>query len=228
MDRYLEEIEKEEHKIQLLEEKRKEIEDTNTKRRKKDQQYEKEGQSLHYKRKKYQRIKYYLDNEKSFRRQFLRKAISFGLKCGLGFIGITLVLSSLCIEPSTFPILKVLLSFPAISTMLGLVEYRNVSREFRKLLGNYSGNINHDLLEIEMNTTQLQNKKNKNQEAMQANQALLSEIDEAIIQLKENVNFYRRSRNDLIESLIENLNSYIGDFEPKEIDVHKVIEKKIQ
>lgn len=228
MDRYLEAIEKEESKIQLLVEKRKEIEESNKKRRIKESKYEQEEQKNNFKKQRYQKIKYYLDNQESCRMEFFKKAILFGLKYGIGFIGVTLALASLTMKINTIPILRILGGFSTISAMLGFVEYRYVSKEYRELLGDYRGNIENDLEIITLNQKHLQNEKIQNYQAMQDNQILLLEIDKTIKQLQQEVTSYRSIRNSLIDSLIANLDSYIVNFSPTEIDIHKIIEKKIQ
>lgn len=228
MDRYLEVIEGEKKKFELLEQKSSEIESVNQKRKNKASEYEREENSLQKKIEEYRKRKYYIDNEKKCKKEFLKKAILFGLECGIGIMAVILVLSFFSAELSSVPFFQLFFSFSIISSMLGLVEYRNVSREYSHLVGSYHGNIDSDLELLEHNMQELENKKRMNQEAIEANQMLLLEINYAMEKLNENINHYRTDRNALIESLIENLNSYIVNFEIKEIDIHKVIEKKIQ
>ncbi len=227
MDKYLEAIEKEEEKVKLLEQKRIEIENSNQRNKQKINRHDKEEAIINQKLEKYRRIKYYLQNKKSCTREFIKRAIFFGIKCGIGFMSITLVLSFLSTGLHLLPLLKLLSSFLTISSLLGLVEYKNVSREYRNLVSTYHGNIDVDLENLEKNKSELQKDREKNLRALESNQTLLEEIDKAIKELQESISSYRSSRNNLIESLIDNLDSYIIDFVPHEIDIHKVIEKKI-
>lgn len=227
MDRYLEIIEDNEVKIRLLEEKKSEIRSSNNERNQRAVQYEKEEQRCHQNMRINHKRKYYLDNKKKCKSEFFRKAIFFGLKCGSGFMGIILLTVCFIGELHSLSILQFLLSFITVSSLLGLVEFKNVSREYKRLLRNYHGDINQDISDLQEQIEFLKTRKIKNREAIEINQNFLQEIDNTLRQLREQSNEYRNIRNELVDELIRNLDNYIEDFSSRKIDIHKIMEKTI-
>jgi len=227
LDSYLEIIEDNEAKIRLLEEKKGEIRRSNNERNRKAAQYEKEEERCHQNMRINHKRKYYLDNKKKCKNEFFRKAICFGLKCGSGFMGVILLLVCFIGELHSLPMLQFLLSFITVSSLLGLVELKNVSREYRRLLRSYHGDINQDISDLQDKIDFLKARQIKNRKAIEINQSFLQEIDSTLKQLREQSNEYRNSRNELINELISNLDNYIEDFSSREIDIHKIMEKTI-
>lgn len=228
MDKYLELIAQEEEKVGVLENRKAEILDANRIYSEKEKGLDKKEESLSQQRGKYQKIKYYLENSKSCRKAFLKKAIAFGIKCSATFMSFIIAISLLIENVSSIPLLKCFVSFLGVSVLLGIVEYRNVSREYNHLLGDYRGNIDEDLQANEGELDSVKKEKIKVKNAIYANEELLKEIEGVLQSLKEEVLLYRNARNNLIEKLIGELDNYIVEQNFPEIDIHKVIEKKIQ
>ena len=102
-----------------------------------------------------------------------------------------------------------------------------MSREYRRLLRSYHGDINQDISDLQDKIDFLKARQIKNRKAIEINQSFLQEIDSTLKQLREQSNEYRNSRNELINELISNLDNYIEDFSSREIDIHKIMEKTI-
>lgn len=227
MDKYLKLIVQEEEKVRILENRKKEVLDANRIYSEKEKRLDREEEKLFQQREKYQRIRYYLENSKSCRKNFLRKAIAFGIKCSASFLSFIIVTSLLIEKAASIPSFECFLSFLVISTVLGMVEYKNVSREYRHLLKDYHGNIDEDLKTSEDELDNVKKEKIKTKDAISANEELLKEIEGVLQALKEEVFSYRSARNNLIEKLIGELDNYITEQSFPEIDIYKVTEKKI-
>lgn len=228
MDKYLKLIVQEEEKVRILENRKKEVLDANRIYSEKEKKLDREEEKLSQQREKYQRIRYYLENSKSCRKNFLRKAVAFGIKCSASFLFFIIATSLLIEKAGSVPFLKCFLGFLVISTVLGMVEYKNVSREYRHLLADYHGDIEEDLKTSKVKLDSVKKEKIKTRDAISANEELLKEIEGVLQALKEEVFSYRSARNNLIEKLISELDNYITEQSFPEIDIHKVTEKKIR
>ena len=125
-------------------------------------------------------------------------------------------------------VLDVLFGNSVIVALLGSVEFYNVSRDFRSLIIGYNGNIDDDIEETYKQINLVRKRRSKVKEEMKDNSSLLSEVEIAIKEIQAKILEYRTDRNNLIESLVENLDVHIIDFEYQESDIHKVLEKVIQ
>lgn len=227
MDKYLKLIIQEESKIEVLKQRKKEILNANKNYSEKRKILDREEENLHQQKERYQKIKYYLENSKSCRRGFLKKAVIFGIKCSASFVAFVFVFSLLMKNIESFSIFHELLHFLGIGTILGIVEYKNVSRECNQLLKDYCGNIEEDLKRNEEDYSDTQKEKEKIRVAMQGNSILLQELETVLKSLVEEVSFYRTTRNNLIEKVLSELDEHIKELDFPEIDIQKLIEKKI-
>lgn len=231
MDKYLIAIAQEEEKQNILLSKKEDILEANKKRTNLEYSYSKREERLKESLEKNKKRKFYLQNKKSLLKQYIKKSLLFGLSMGGCFllllvaiigIGISLHLESFNIDFS-----HLLNGFFSIGGIMSIVEFRNVSREYRSLTSGYRGNIEEDISKLTEDLESLEHEKEKNRQGIIENLELLEELEMVLKEIESRVLEYRTSRNQLVESIIGNLDQYIKDFQYQEIDVHKLLEKKI-
>ena len=122
----------------------------------------------------------------------------------------------------------ILLGNIAVSALLGYVEYYSVSRYFYDVIRGYKGDINQDIELTNQGILEVKRKRTNAEEMVSSNELLLQELDSVISEVKSKILVLHTNRNSLIESLINELDNYIEDFEYQESDIQKVLEKKIQ
>ncbi len=231
MDRYLEAIEKEKEKEDVLNSKKREIIDSNNRRERLDKDYQRRkeriGSSLNREKKR----KYYLQNRKSYLKDYLKKAFFFGMKVSASFLFILLGIkgfeSFFQLDTFSLSVSQLLGSFFVIDGMMSIVEFRHVAKEFLSLTFRYKGNVDLSIDNLSSELENLDNKRQNNQEKILENQELLQEVEFALTEIKEKIEGYQIDRNQLIGNLVNDLDRYINGFQYQETDIHKVIEKKI-
>ena len=231
MDRYLCAIKSEERKLGILNERKNALIDTNRKKQQVIDKCDADEKSLLSQQDDNLSRKDYLENKKSYLKEFFKSSLKFGLKSSLWFlVGIVLIsLLDYSLSSSIQPnVLDVLFGNSVIVALLGSVEFYNVSRDFRRLITGYNGNIDDDIEETYKQINLVRKRRCKVKEEMKDNSNLLSEVEIAIKEIQAKILEYRTDRNNLIESLVENLDVHIRDFEYQESDIHKVLEKVIQ
>lgn len=231
MDKYLEAIALEENKLASLREKSSTIRNANNNKKEKIESYKREEEKLKHEQELNLDRKDFIENKKEYIKKFLIESLKFGMKSSIWFIAVIIIVSLVDYKLGNtlnMAIGDVILGNLMISSLFGAVEYYSVSRYFRDLLVGYKGNIDDD---IKLTNSKILNKKKsrtKLEEDVNSNNLLLQELEQAIGEVNSNLADLRFKRKALIDSLIEELDSYIKDFEYQESDIHKVLEKKIQ
>ena len=109
-----------------------------------------------------------------------------------------------------------------------ILLYYSVSRYFYTVIKGYRGDIDQDIELTNKDILELQSKKNEVETAVNSNNLLLNELEIASSEVRSKILTLRTNRNDLIESLINELDIHIRNFEYQETDIQKILEKKIQ
>ena len=230
MDKYLLAIQSEEKILNTLTSKRKELVSTNTQKEKTILKCDEEYKKLSHQNELNLLRKEYLTHKKEYIKSFFNSALKFGLKSGLCFVMITLLLVHISnvygtnIETSFW---EFLMSDGVVTVLFGWVEYYSKSRDFSTLVSGYDGNIDDDIENTNDLIKKNQMTKCKAMQDKEANAELIKEIDQAISEVKAKLLQYRAARNDIIDKLIANLDEHISGFEYEETDISPVAQKKI-
>lgn len=230
MDKYLEAIGQEEELLNSLLDKKDKLISSNKDKSSTLKSYGVKEERLKQKQGYNLKRKKYLENKGQYIRYFFKKALIFSLKSSIGFwvvIGFILLMSKLMNDVLNPSLVEIICSNFTISALFGSVEYFNVSRDFRKTIGGYNGDIDNDISLNSKDLDTLQSEKEKLQESMNENNQLLDELESTIAVIREKILNYRTCRNNLIESLISDLDAHIVDFEYQTSDISKVLEKQI-
>lgn len=231
MDKYLEAIALEENKLASLREKSSIIRNANNNKKEKIESYKREEEKLKYEQELNLDRKDFIENKKEYIKKFLIESLKFGMKSSIWFIAVIIIVSLVDYKLGNtlnMAIGDVILGNLMISSLFGAVEYYSVSRYFRDLLVGYKGNIDDDIKLTNSKILKKKKSRTKLEEEVNSNNLLLQELEQAIGEVNSNLSDLRFKRKALIDSLIEELDSYIKDFEYQESDIHKVLEKKIQ
>ena len=231
MDKYLEAIALEENKLASLREKSSIIRNANNNKKEKIESYKREEEKLKYEQELNLDRKDFIENKKEYIKKFLIESLKFGMKSSIWFIAVIIIVSLVDYKLGNtlnMAIGDVILGNLMISSLFGSVEYYSVSRYFRDLLVGYKGNIDDDIKLTNSKILKKKKSRTKLEEEVNSNNLLLQELEQAIGEVNSNLSDLRFKRKALIDSLIEELDSYIKDFEYQESDIHKVLEKKIQ
>ena len=231
MDKYLEAIALEENKLASLREKSSIIRNANNNKKEKIESYKREEEKLKYEQELNLDRKDFIENKKEYIKKFLIESLKFGMKSSIWFIAVIIIVSLVDYKLGNtlnMAIGDVILGNLMISSLFGAVEYYSVSRYFRDLLVGYKGNIDDDIKLTNSKILKKNKSRTKLEEEVNSNNLLLQELEQAIGEVNSNLSDLRFKRKALIDSLIEELDSYIKDFEYQESDIHKVLEKKIQ
>lgn len=231
MDKYLEAIALEENKLADLCEKSSVIRRSNNNKKEKIESYKREEEKLKQEQKLNLDRKDFIENKKEYIKKFLIESLKFGMKSSILFIVVIIIVSLVDYKLGNtlnMAIGDVILGNLMISSLFCFVEYYSVSRYFRDLLVGYKGNIDDDIKLTNSKILKKKKSRTKLEEEVNSNNLLLQELEQAIEEVNSNLADLRFKRKALIDSLIEELDSYIKDFEYQERDIHKVLEKKIQ
>lgn len=231
MDKYLEAIALEENKLASLREKSSIIRNANNNKKAKIESYKREEEKLKHEQELNLDRKDFIENKKEYIKKFLIESLKFSMKSSIWFIAVIIIVSLVDYKLGNtlnMAIGDVILGNLMISSLFGSVEYYSVSRYFRELLVGYKGNIDDDIKLTNSKILKKKKSRTKLEEEVNSNNLLLQELEQAIGELNSNLADLRFKRKALIDSLIEELDSYIKDFEYQESDIHKVLEKKIQ
>ena len=231
MDKYLEAIALEENKLASLREKSSIIRNANNNKKEKIESYKREEEKLKHEQELNLDRKDFIENKKEYIKKFLIESLKFGMKSSIWFIAVIIIVSLVDYKLGNtlnMAIGDVILGNLMISSLFGAVEYYSVSRYFRDLLVGYKGNIDDDIKLTNSKILKKKKSRTKLEEEVNSNNLLLQELEQAIGEVNSNLSDLRFKRKALIDSLIEELDSYIKDFEYQESDIHKVLEKKIQ
>jgi DNA repair exonuclease SbcCD ATPase subunit len=231
MDKYLEAIALEENKLASLREKSSIIRNANNNKKAKIESYKSEEEKLKHEQELNLDRKDFIENKKEYIKKFLIESLKFSMKSSIWFIAVIIIVSLVDYKLGNtlnMAIGDVILGNLMISSLFGSVEYYSVSRYFRDLLVGYKGNIDDDIKLTNSKILKKKKSRTKLEEEVNSNNLLLQELEQAIGELNSNLADLRFKRKALIDSLIEELDSYIKDFEYQESDIHKVLEKKIQ
>lgn len=231
MDKYLKAINIEEEKLSKLKKKTAELKSTNEKEKERIAYYQNEEKKLESEQELNFDRKDFLENKKSYIISFLKEALKFSGKASLVFLSFIVLVAILDYNLGNILNLifqDVLLGGIAISSILGYVEYYSVSRYFNTVIKGYKGDIDQDIELTNQRLLEVQNKRTKTEAAVSSNNLLLNELELAMVEVREKILTLRTNRNDLIESLISELDVHIRNFEYQETDIQKVLEKKIQ
>lgn len=231
MDRYLTAIASEEEKLAILEVRRNSLLETNKKKQQVIEKCDEEEKHLINKQDDNLLRREYLENKKGYLKEFFKASVKFGVKTSLWFLGCILFISLLDYNFTSnmqLNVLEVLLGNTAIVALLGTVEFCNVSREFRRLVIEYNGDVDTDIEDTYEKLNLVKMRRTKTIDEMEDNVKLLNEVEAAMRDIQAKILQYRTDRNNLIEALIENLDIHIDEFEYQESDIHKVLEKVIQ
>ena len=231
MDKYLEAIALEENKLASLREKSSIIRNANNNKKEKIESYKREEEKLEHEQELNLDRKDFIENKKEYIKKFLIESLKFGMKSSIWFIAVIIIVSLVDYKLGNtlnMAIGDVILGNLMISSLFGSVEYYSVSRYFRDLLVGYKGNIDDDIKLTNSKILKKKKSRTKLEEEVNSNNLLLQELEQAIGEVNSNLSDLRFKRKALIDSLIEELDSYIKDFEYQESDIHKVLEKKIQ
>lgn len=231
MDKYLEAIALEENKLADLREKSSIIRSANNNKKEKIESYKREEEKLKHEQELNLDRKDFIENKKEYIKKFLIESLKFGMKSSIWFIAVIIIVSLVDYKLGNtlnMAIGDVILGNLMISSLFGFVEYYSVSRYFRDLLVGYKGNIDDDIKLTNSKILKKKKSRTKLEEEVNSNNLLLQELEQAIGEVNSNLADLRFKRKALIDSLIEELDSYIKDFEYQESDIHKVLEKKIQ
>lgn len=231
MDKYLKAINIEEEKLSKLKKKTAELKSTNEKEKERIAYYQNEEKKLESEQELNFDRKDFLENKKRYIISFLKEALKFGGKASLVFWSFIVLVAILDYNLGNILNLvfqDVLLGGIAISSILGYVEYYSVSRYFNTVIKGYKGDIDQDIELTNQKLLEVQNKRTKTEAAVSSNNLLLNELELAIVEVRGKILTLRTNRNDLIESLISELDVHIRNFEYQETDIQKVLEKKIQ
>lgn len=231
MDKYLEAIALEENKLASLREKSSIIRNVNNNKKEKIESYKREEEKLKHEQELNLDRKDFIENKKEYIKKFLIESLKFGMKSSIWFIAVIIIVSLVDYKLGNtlnMAIGDVILGNLMISSLFGAVEYYSVSRYFRDLLVGYKGNIDDDIKLTNSKILKKKKSRTKLEEEVNSNNLLLQELEQAIEEVNSNLADLRFKRKALIDSLIEELDSYIKDFEYQESDIHKVLEKKIQ
>lgn len=231
MDKYLEAIALEENKLASLREKSTVIRNANNNKKEKIESYKREEEKLEHEQELNLDRKDFIENKKEYIKKFLIESLKFGMKSSIWFIVVIIIVSLVDYKLGNtlnMAIGDVILGNLMISSLFGSVEYYSVSRYFRDLLVGYKGNIDDDIKLTNSKILKKNKSRTKLEEEVNSNNLLLQELEQAIGEVNSNLADLRFKRKALIDSLIEELDSYIKDFEYQESDIHKVLEKKIQ
>lgn len=231
MDKYLKAINIEEEKLSKLKKKTAELKSTNEKEKERIAYYQNEEKKLESEQELNFDRKDFLENKKRYIISFLKEALKFGGKASLvfwSFIGLVAILDYNLGNILNLVFQDVLLGGIAISSILGYVEYYSVSRYFNEVIKGYKGDIDQDIELTNQRLLEVQNKRTKTEAAVSSNNLLLNELELAMVEVRGKILTLRTNRNDLIESLISELDVHIRNFEYQETDIQKVLEKKIQ
>lgn len=230
-DKYLKAIQSSQIKKEQLEDRRDTLKNENQKKIKEIQLVDQKLSLLEQEKANSKQRKFYLSNYHSLLKEYWKKAIKFGLASGVGFIVMILLIeaigylflkSTIMISLSSF--IEV---FPVIAGMMGLVEFRYVSKDFFRKTAHYHDNIDDELNAIEESLEKEKEKKKFCEATILENEQLLAEIEEVLILLNDDILDYQQKRLQLIEQVVEELDQHITDFVPHELDIHKLLEKKI-
>lgn len=231
MDKYLEAIALEENKLASLREKSTVIRNANNNKKAKIESYKREEEKLKHEQELNLDRKDFIENKKEYIKKFLIESLKFSMKSSIWFIAVIIIVSLVDYKLGNtlnMAIGDVILGNLMISSLFGSVEYYSVSRYFRELLVGYKGNIDDDIKLTNRKILKKKKSRTKLEEEVNSNNLLLQELEQAIGEVNSNLADLRFKRKVLIDSLIEELDSYIKDFEYQESDIHKVLEKKIQ
>lgn len=231
MDKYLEAIALEENKLASLREKSSIIRNANNNKKEKIESYKREEEKLKHEQELNLDRKDFIENKKEYIKKFLIESLKFGMKSSIWFIAVIIIVSLVDYKLGNtlnMAIGDVIFGNLMISSLFGFVEYYSVSRYFRDLLVGYKGNIDDDIKLTNSKILKKKKSRTKLEEDVNSNNLLLQELEQAIGEVNSNLADLRFKRKALIDSLIEELDSYIKDFEYQESDIHKVLEKKIQ
>lgn len=231
MDKYLEAIALEENKLASLREKSSIIRNANNNKKEKIESYKREEEKLKHEQELNLDRKDFIENKKEYIKKFLIESLKFGMKSSIWFIAVIIIVSLADYKLGNtlnMAIGDVILGNLMISSLFGSVEYYSVSRYFRDLLVGYKGNIDDDIKLTNSKILKKKKSRTKLEEEVNSNNLLLQELEQSIGEVNSNLSDLRFKRKALIDSLIEELDSYIKDFEYQESDIHKVLEKKIQ
>lgn len=231
MDKYLEAIALEENKLASLREKSSIIRNANNNKKEKIESYKREEEKLEHEQELNLDRKDFIENKKEYIKKFLIESLKFGMKSSIWFIAVIIIVSLVDYKLGNtlnMAIGDVILGNLMISSLFGFVEYYSVSKYFRDLLVGYKGNIDDDIKLTNSKILKKKKSRTKLEEEVNSNNLLLQELEQAIGEVNSNLSDLRFKRKALIDSLIEELDSYIKDFEYQESDIHKVLEKKIQ
>ena len=231
MDKYLKAINTEEEKLSKLKKKTAELKSTNEKEKERIAYYQNEEKKLESEQELNFDRKDFLENKKSYIISFLKEALKFGGKANLffwSFIVLVTILDYNLGNTLNLVFQDVLLGGIATSSILGYVEYYSVSRYFNTVIRGYKGDIDQDIELTNQKLLEVQKKRTKTEAAVSSNNLLLNELELAMVEVRGKILTLRTNRNDLIESLISELDVHIRNFEYQETDIQKVLEKKIQ
>lgn len=231
MDKYLKAINTEEEKLSKLQKKMAELKNINKREKEKISYYQKEEKRLESEQELNLTRKDFLEHKKNYITSFFKDALKFGGKASLAFWSIIVFVTILDYNLGNILNLAfkdVLLGNIAISSILGYVEYYSVSRYFYTVIKGYRGDIDQDIELTNQDILELQSKKNEVETAVNSNNLLLNELEIASSEVRSKILTLRTNRNDLIESLIKELDIHIRNFEYQETDIQKILEKKIQ
>lgn len=172
------------------------------------------------------RLRYYHQDKDSYKKMFLKKALKFGLKCitGSTVMSIIFIIAVLNMDPSYILDIKSFIQGNlAIGTLMVIVEYLNVGRDFNSLITKRNAKSNETFIEnIETKIIENQALINELELKLDNLDINIKEIEEALEELGARILGYRISRNNLIDSLINGLDNHIVGFEYQEFDNNKV------
>lgn len=172
------------------------------------------------------RLRYYHQNKDSCKTMFFKKALKFGLKCIAGSIimSIIFIIAVLNMDPSYILDIKSFIQGNlAIGALMVIVEYLNVGRDFNSLITKRNAKSNETFIEnIEMEIIENQALINELELKLGNLDIDIKEIEEALGELGVRILGYRTNRNNLIDSLINELDNHIVSFEYQEFDNNKV------
>lgn len=230
MDKYLKAIASEEEKLSILNNKKTKLITVNKNKKEVVDKYNYEEKKLNEEQNNNLLRKTFLEHKREYLKDYLVSAFKFGIKSSLIFlttVGLLFLLDLKLGSNLEMDIASIIPGNSIITVMLGCVEYYNVSRSYRYLVNGYHGNIDEDIEEVKQKINSIKKDKAKVQTEIKENEEILRDLDLVINEIKSKILEYRKDRNNLIESLISELDNHIEGFEYQESDINKVLKKQI-
>jgi Branched-chain amino acid ABC-type transport system, permease components len=230
MDKYLEAIEQDSQIKSDLVDKKTKLEESKKSKGKEKKVLEEKNKDYNGAIEEAHVIDDYYKNTKEYKKKFRKRAIRFAIGCMIAYIicGGSLVLLMMNVDPLYGLNIKALIGGNfAIGSLMGAVEYMHVSRDFRELTKKRSEGENKSFI-LEADNMVDENKTLINELELEIEDLSIDidDLETVIDELDNRIFDYRSRRNNLVESLVENLDNHIEGFEYEEFTPNKVKDKK--